>query len=50
MLLDFAVRVIGKIWTLHYFGFKNYFRAKTISLPENSTILSVQDIIKPIKD
>jgi hypothetical protein len=48
-VLGVIVRLIGKFWSWRHFGLTNYFRAKTILLPEDSTVLSVQELFSPVK-
>ena len=47
MALGVAVRLMGKLWSWRHFGLTNHFKAKTILLPESSTVLDIQKILCP---
>lgn len=45
-IIRVVVRIIGKLWSIQHFGFTNHFKSTTIILPEESTVLDIQKIIK----
>ena len=47
MMIGVIVRLIGKLWSWKHFGLTNHFKAKTIPLPEGSTVLNIQKILSP---